>query len=217
MLKVLSNNNSLMFNLFQTQIDNLNVHTQPSRFKYKHSWSQGIKSLLGKLGFSQVWLNQYVEIPCLEVIKKRIKDYFTQHWYASICSSSKLEYYCLFKMEKYIEYISNDKLRTELAALRLSAHNLDIERGRHINVPRENRVCRLCSMSMIESEFHFMVVCPRYNDIRREFLPRTAWPSITKFIAIMSSYSQIFLLKLSKFIMSANTLRSQALEELAVF
>ena len=42
-------------------------------------------------------------------------------------------------MEKYVEYISNDKLRMELAAFRLSAHNLDIERGRHVNVPREKR------------------------------------------------------------------------------
>ena len=32
-------------------------------------------------------------------------------------------------MEKYVESISNDKLRSELAAFRLSAHNLDIERG----------------------------------------------------------------------------------------
>ena len=37
--------------------------------------------------------------------------------------------------KKYVECISNDKLRSELAAFRLSAHNLDIERGRHNNVP----------------------------------------------------------------------------------
>ena len=110
-LKYLSNNNSLMFKLFQTQIDNLNVHTQPSRFKHKRlwtqgikslldklgfsqlwlshtqpsrfkhkrSWAQGIKSLLAKLGFSQLWLSQYVEIPCYEVIKRRIRVRFTQH------------------------------------------------------------------------------------------------------------------------------------------
>ena len=59
--------------------------------------------------------------------------------------------------EKYVECISNDKLRSELAAFRLSAHNLDIERGRHIKVPRENRICRLCSMSMVGSEFHFLL------------------------------------------------------------
>ena len=37
--------------------------------------------------------------------------------------------------EKYVECISNDKLRSELAAFRLIAHNLDIERGRHNNDP----------------------------------------------------------------------------------
>ena len=68
-------------------------------------------------------------------------------------------------MKKYIEYTSNDKLRTELATLRLSAHNLDIEKGRHINVFREKRVCRLCSMSMVES------VCPQCNDLEESFYP----------------------------------------------
>ena len=103
------------------------------------------------------------------LIKRRIRDHFTQHWYANICNSFKLSYYCQFKtefkMKKYNEYTSNDKLRTELATLRLSAHNLGIEKRRHINVPRENRVCRLCSMSMVES------VCPQYNDIEESFYP----------------------------------------------
>ena len=70
-----------------------------------------------------MWHNQLIEIPCFEVIRNRIRDHFTQHWYANICNSSKLEYYCQFKtefkMEKYVECISNDKLRSELAAFRL--------------------------------------------------------------------------------------------------
>ena len=81
-----------------------------------------------------------------------------------IGNASKLAYYCQFKtefkLEKYVECISNDKLRSELAALRLSAHNLEIERGRHIDVPRENRICRLCSMGMVESEFHILLAVP---------------------------------------------------------
>ena len=73
-------------------------------------------------------------------------------------------------------------------------------------------MCRLCSMSMVESEFHFLLVCPRYSDIRRDLLPSTAWPSVAKFISIMATN----LLKLSKFIKSVNTLRSQTLEDLAI-
>ena len=83
-LKNLTNNNSLTFNLFQTQIDDLDALAQPSRFKHKRSWAQGIKSLLDNLGFSQMWHNQFIEIPCFEVIRNRIRDHFTQHWYANI-------------------------------------------------------------------------------------------------------------------------------------
>ena len=71
-------------------------------------------------------------------------------------------------------------------------------------------------MSMLESEFHFLLVCPRYNDVRRDLLPSTAWPSVVKFISIMATNSKMFLLKLSKFIKSANTLRSQTLGDLAI-
>ena len=66
---------------------------------------------------------------------------------------------------------------------------------------RENWLLYFCcvlNVISLLSEFHFLLVCLRYNDIRREFLPRTAWPSVAKFISIMSSSSQIFLLKLSK-------------------
>ena len=84
-LKILAYNNSLTFNLFQTQIDDLDALAQPGRFKHKRSWAHGIKSLLDNLGFSQMWHNQLIE-----VIRNRIRDHFTQHWYANICNSSKL-------------------------------------------------------------------------------------------------------------------------------
>ena len=135
--------------------------------------AEGIKCLLDELGLSNFWLNQDFEIPPYEFIRNRIRDHFTQNWYAFISNASKLAYYCQFKtefkLEKYVKCISNDKLRSELAALRLSAHNLEIEHGRHIDVPRENRICRLCSMGMVESEFHFFLVCPLYTGLRREF------------------------------------------------
>ena len=106
-LKILANNNSLTFDLFQTQIDDLDALAQPSRFKHKRSWAQGIKSLLDNLGFSQMWHNQLIEIPCFEVIRNRIRDHFTQHWYANICNLSKLEYYCQFKRSLKWRSMSN--------------------------------------------------------------------------------------------------------------
>ena len=71
-------------------------------------------------------------MPCYMyvMIRNRIRDHFTQNWYAFTSNASKLEYYSQFKtefkLENYVECISNDMLRSELAALRLSAHNLEI-------------------------------------------------------------------------------------------
>ena len=62
-------------------------------------------------------------------------------------------------------YASIKVITPLMAALRLSAHNLEIERGRHLDVPRENRKCRLCSMGMVESEYHFILVCPLYSEL----------------------------------------------------
>lgn len=218
-VKILSNKNTLMYKLYKFQCDEINLQLRPSRFRHKQYWTEGIKHLLENLGFHHLWLNQDSEVPCFGLIKNRIRDQFMQSWYASISNSSKLEYYCQFKtefkLEKYIECIASDSLRSQLAAFRLSAHNLDIERGRHINVPRENRICRLCSMGMVESEYHFLLVCPRYTSLRNEFLTRSSWPSLGKFINVMSSNSSKFLKKLAKFIRSANCLRSQTLSVLA--
>lgn len=219
-LKILTNKNTLVFKLFKFQCDEIAIRPRPSRFRHRQYWTEGVKRLLEDLGFSHVWLNQDSEVPCYELIRNRIRDQFKQSWYASISNSSKLEYYCQFKtefkLEKYIECIASDALRSELAAFRLSAHNLDIERGRHINVPRENRICRLCSMGMVESEYHFLLVCPLYTSLRNELLTRSAWPSMAKFINIMSSNSSSFQRKLAKFIKSANYLRSQTLSVIAV-
>ena len=140
-----------------------------------------------------------------------------QVWYLiiSIPDLCTLTYF-YFKMEKFVECISNDKLRSELADSRLSAHNLYIRKGRHINVSRENRICRLCLMSMVESEFHFLLLCSCYSNMRRELLPSTAWPSVAIFITINATNSKCFFLNCQISFKSANTLRSQTLEDLAI-
>ena len=98
----------------------------PSRYRHKRFWAEGIKPVLDELGFSHMWLNKNLQIPSNEMIRNQIRDHFTQNWFDTFSDSSKLEYYCQFKtsfkLEKYFECISNDSLRSGLAALRLSAH-----------------------------------------------------------------------------------------------
>ena len=49
-----------------------------------------------------------------------------------------------------------------------SNHKLRIEIGRHNSTPREERLCQLCEMNVVEDENHFIRECPTYDQIRRD-------------------------------------------------
>ena len=60
-------------------------------------------------------------------------------------------------------------MRKAICKLRISAHNLLIETGRFSKgriLPREERICRFCSINAIENEFHFLTQCSLYNSER---------------------------------------------------
>ena len=59
-----------------------------------------------------------------------------------------------FGYEEYLN-ISHFEWRKGIAKLRCSSHILQVEKGRHINQPREQRICRLCNSNEIETEEHF--------------------------------------------------------------
>ena len=54
----------------------------------------------------------------------------------------------------------------ELIIIRLSCHNLNIERGRHGKFPREDRLCMYCNTSDVEDEYHFCLICPNYHSLQ---------------------------------------------------
>jgi hypothetical protein len=44
-----------------------------------------------------------------------------------------------------------------IGKIRINAHPLMIERGRHLNIPRTERYCLLCKSNQIEDEKHFLL------------------------------------------------------------
>ena len=47
-------------------------------------------------------------------------------------------------------------------------HPLHIEYGRYNKTPRNERYCKMCSLNQIEDEFHALMLCPKYNNIRQK-------------------------------------------------
>ena len=179
------------------------------------NWASQIKDILQSHGFSNLWLTQDVNGVPFSAVKQRIIDVFQQTWYTEINNSSRLtcSSYCRFKhaftQEKYLDCISEKKYRIPLCKFRVSAHNLAIEKGRHLDISRENRICQFCNLNVVESEYHFLLVCPNLLELRRKYLPPyyCHWPNLNKFDSLMSSSSKKTLLNLAKFVYHAEKAR----------
>ena len=96
----------------------------------------------------------------------------------TINNSPKLSCYRSFKrkfcFEAYLDKISNQKLLKSFARFRFSSHNLEIETDRFSNIPRDLRLCKICNGSYTETEFHFLLCCPKFTDMKRNIFATTA-------------------------------------------
>ena len=61
-------------------------------------------------------------------------------------------------------------MRIYLTKFRLSSHNLLVETGRYHGTERSDRKCTLCNLNTIEDEFHFILHCPCYDTIRKQYI-----------------------------------------------
>ena len=95
----------------------------------------------------------------------------------------------ILELSDYLMSISNVKYRNVISKLRLSAHNLAIERGRHQNVEHRLRKCIYCDVNEIEDEFHFVIVCPKYTYLRNKYINKyyTNRPIMLKFVKRLNS------------------------------
>ena len=87
-----------------------------------------------------------------------------------------------------------------------------IEKGRHYHpkIPPEQRLCKLCSLNEVEDEFHFMLKCTFYKDLRSKMMSDIAEiydiDDITdkeRFILLMGSIDYDSILPVIQFVKSA--------------
>ena len=179
----------------------------------KNNWAYQIKTILQDLGLGYLWINQEHCDIFLPEIKQRILDQYHQRWYSDINNSRRLASYCRFKhsfeSEKYLDTIPEKKYKIALSQFRLSSHKLEIETGRHYGSSRSERKCKLCQMNVVEDEYHFLLTCPIYRDLRIKYLKTCycRWPTLNKFDRLMATTNKTEILNLSKYIFFASKLR----------
>ena len=156
--------NTLLYKVYEQQKNSIMQGSS------ENNWVFQLKLLLNELGFTFLWNNQSITKLQLQMVIQCIYDQYYQSWYSEVNNSGKLETLkCLnkvFNFEKYLKCINLDCHRVALTRFRCSAHKLRIEEGRFRDINRNLRICHLCNSNTIEDEYHFLLVCPAYRDIR---------------------------------------------------
>ena len=142
-------------------------------------------------------------------------------WSTDIQDMPKLRLYSKFKLtreeELYLSLSIPRRLISNLARYRTSSHCLEIEVGRHHNVAREDRLCKLCgedNIVAVEDEYHVLFHCPTYEFLRTVYISNKdiGLPNEYNFITYLQTEDQETLTDLANFISTMFKTRHQKFE-----
>ena len=92
-------------------------------------------------------------------------------------NSSKLAVYAAFEsdivIEQYLGFPTPKKFLVIMTRFRTSSHTLEIEVGRHKVTLLSQHICEyceLCGSTCIVDEFHLVLNCPMYSEIKQCYL-----------------------------------------------
>ena len=88
----------------------------------------------------------------MTVYNKWTKEIIEMELYASI----KYQY---GRELKYLDNLNDAKSRKFVTQIRISAHKFPVDQGRYVNIPREQRYCKICNCKVIGDEYCYLFVC----------------------------------------------------------
>ena len=133
-------------------------------------WTSGVTKILNWIGIECISEDNRVEINQDHVnqTKSKLYDKFLLEWDSHRTSilnnpDSKLKILAhitegKFHTALHLDLKCNYKIKNSLSRFRLSTHCLPIETMRHLNIPRNLRVCPFCCTSLGDEQ-HFLLSC----------------------------------------------------------
>ena len=181
-------------------------------------WVTNVKQILFTTGFGDIWLQQGVkdESSFLACFLQRITDINMQTWKTNVNSMSRLSLYKLYKIhnkfEFYITHINTKYHRSLLAKFRCGCINFEINRGRRVNIMRENRFCTFCNLQKVEDEYHFLLECPCFYEFRILYIPRYYYHnhSSIKFVNLLCTENKTILRNICIYLEKALKMRDDS-------
>ena len=159
----------------QSKLSNViyNISPLPSNTQRNNFvWLTFVKNIFNVCGYTYIWDTHTPNLAWLRLnIKQELQDQFIQSWFSNIEHSGKALNYRLFKnqfeTENYL-YSLDDNFLYEFCRFRTLNHKLPMESGRWQNIDRNMRTCNLCDKKEIGDEFHYILECNYFNNIRKK-------------------------------------------------
>ena len=154
------------------------IKQQQETTSYRSQWYTEIVNTLNNCGLGYI-INIPPDLLNPKYIKALLKDRISameeQDWNSSVSNSGHCVNYRIFKrslsFEKYLTSL-NMKEAIDFCRFRCGNHKLPVVVGRYNNIERCNRVCSLCNLNTIGDEYHYIYVCPAFNQERVAYIQK---------------------------------------------
>ena len=157
-----------------------------------------------------VWVNQHnIRVEDSKAIRllifTRINDQCDQTWHSSIPAHFRCSNYVLFKdnrkLEPYLYKLSTSN-RIYLSKFRCRSNYMYMPISKvYKQTDTYDTKCKICDNNEIGDEFHYLFICPVFQEDRNRLLKEyyRKFPSMYKFIELMSTTNMKDLRKLAEF------------------
>ena len=109
------------------------------------------------------------------------------------------------------------KIRHLYCSFKIGSLDIHIQSGRYNNVPREQRLCKLCTLE-VEDEYYFLLKCPMYNELRNIYIPAKyiTNPNHHKFVLLMTCKNEKIIVNVANYIYMAYRERSTFIRNMMI-
>jgi hypothetical protein len=176
---------------------------------HKNKYLNYVETALNELGMSNFWLNQGVVNENAEWFKEKVKrsllDQFIQSWYRQVDNDDIFVNYRMYKtVFEQANYLTILPFRNVISLIKFRTTNNDlpVNKLRFQAIPRNERICTKCTLNEIGDEFHYLFLCPAFDEKRQQYIPKyyCIRPNSFKFSQLLSSKRKSLLLNLSRFV-----------------
>lgn len=174
---------------------------------FHSKWLLAIKNTLMETDNDYFWLFQNdVQVPggISKVVKTKLIGNYKTQWKDSVYVSPKCLNYRIYKQdlkfENYFSFLPED-LAIAFCHFRTLNHKMPIEWGRFVGTERDDRICELCFLNRLGDEYHYLLECSYFSDLRKLYIPKDLFtrPNTTLFEELMSINDTLLLFKLAKY------------------